>query len=356
MSVHMAGNLAEDMAGQNEAMCEDSENHGAEPQSTTGHGNLEKTTPQTLPHPIILDGGMSRELMRLQAPFRQPEWSALALIETPHLVEQVHSDFAAAGADVLTTNSYALVPFHIGVERFQRDGEELAGLAGRLAKSAANQEQTRSDRKVSVAGSLPPVFGSYRPDLFDAETVDKYLEILVRGLLPHVDIWLGETLSSIAEAKAVEKAVMGTGKPLWIAFTIKDEEVSTNSKGTTPTALLRSGETVEEAARWVCSSSAESLLFNCSRPEFMDLAIRGAKSVISQQDRSISLGVYANTFEPSSNAPAANEKISVTRNDLDVKSYSVLAQKWVASGATIVGGCCGIGYEHIAQLSQDLQG
>ena len=29
----------------------------------------------------ILDGGMSRELMRLNAPFRQPEWSALSLYE-----------------------------------------------------------------------------------------------------------------------------------------------------------------------------------------------------------------------------------------------------------------------------------
>ena len=31
----------------------------------------------------ILDGGMGRELQRLGAPFRQPEWSALALMEGP---------------------------------------------------------------------------------------------------------------------------------------------------------------------------------------------------------------------------------------------------------------------------------
>ena len=58
---------------------------------------------------LILDGGISRELIRLNAPFRQPEWSALALIETPDIVRQVHSDFATAGADIVTTNSYALV-------------------------------------------------------------------------------------------------------------------------------------------------------------------------------------------------------------------------------------------------------
>lgn len=62
----------------------------------------------------VLDGGMSRELMRLGAELRQPEWSALALMESPEIVRRVHEEFIAAGADVVTTNTYALVPFHIG--------------------------------------------------------------------------------------------------------------------------------------------------------------------------------------------------------------------------------------------------
>ena len=70
----------------------------------------------------ILDGGMSRELMRLGAPFRQPEWSALALIEAPEKVRDSYAAFAAAGAQVLTTNAYAVVPYHLGPERFERDG------------------------------------------------------------------------------------------------------------------------------------------------------------------------------------------------------------------------------------------
>ena len=61
----------------------------------------------------ILDGGMGRELARMGAPFRQPEWSALALIEAPHFVRAAHDAFIAAGSQVITTNSYAVVPFHI---------------------------------------------------------------------------------------------------------------------------------------------------------------------------------------------------------------------------------------------------
>jgi len=73
----------------------------------------------------LLDGGMSRELMRVGAPFRQPEWSALALLDGPEWVARVHRSFVDAGADVLTTNSYAVVPFHLGEERFAERGREL---------------------------------------------------------------------------------------------------------------------------------------------------------------------------------------------------------------------------------------
>ena len=106
----------------------------------------------------LLDGGMGRELMRMGAPFRQPEWSALALLEAPEYVVRAHEVFARAGAEVLTTNSYAVVPFHLGAERFRNEGLRLADLAGRLARQAAGPG-------ARVAGSLPPVFGSYRPNL-----------------------------------------------------------------------------------------------------------------------------------------------------------------------------------------------
>ncbi len=100
---------------------------------------------------VVLDGGMGRELQRSGAPFRQPEWSALALSEAPEAVVGVHASFIAAGAQVITSNSYAVVPFHIGEERFAREGRQLAEIAGKLARTAADA----SVNPVRVAGSLP---------------------------------------------------------------------------------------------------------------------------------------------------------------------------------------------------------
>ena len=81
---------------------------------------------------VILDGGMGRELQRRGAPFRQPEWSALALSEAPEAVIAVHTAYIEAGAGVITSNSYAVVPFHIGEERFANEGFALAATAGQL--------------------------------------------------------------------------------------------------------------------------------------------------------------------------------------------------------------------------------
>lgn len=295
----------------------------------------------------ILDGGMSHELQRLGAELKQPEWSALALINAPDIVRQVHAEFIEAGADVVTTNSYALVPFHIGEERFRKDGASLIALSGRLAREAADA----SGRKVTVAGSLPPIFGSYEPQNFDASRVQDYLGVLVENLDPFVDVWLGETLSLIAEGEAVRQAVAKTGKPFWISFTLDDDTAQVN--GAEP--KLRSGETVRAAAEWAAGSGAAALLFNCSKPEVMKAAVETAATTFKEKDASLEIGVYANAFEGEQGETAANEGLHSTRADLTDDIYSRFACTWADAGATMIGGCCGIGAAHIHKVAGALR-
>lgn len=296
---------------------------------------------------LILDGGMSRELLRLGAELKQPEWSALALMNSPEIVRQVHEEFIAAGADVVTTNSYALVPFHIGEERFQAEGPALIALSGRLAREAADS----AGRKVVVAGSLPPIFGSYEPENFDSSTVQDYLKVLVENLSPHVDVWLGETLSLIAEGEAVRKAIQAQPKPFWISFTLADDAAQV--AGGEP--KLRSGETVRAAAEWAAGSGAQALLFNCAKPEVMKKAVETASAVFAEKGVSLKIGVYANAFETDTDDKAANEGLHDTRQDLTGDAYSRFACDWAEAGATMIGGCCGIGAEHIHRVAGALR-
>ena len=298
----------------------------------------------------LLDGGMGRELKRMGAPFRQPEWSALALMEAPETVERAHAAFIAAGAEVIITNSYALVPFHIGEARFAKDAQSLANLAGRLARAAADAvPKAVSDRKVRVAGSLPPLFGSYRPELFEPARAPELLAPLVAGLAPHVDLWLGETLGSIAEAEAVRAALGGDPRPLWISYTLADDKPDPEAP------RLRSGEPVAEAARAAARLGATAVLFNCSQPEVMAPALGSARGALGALGAEIQIGAYANTFPPKDASAQANEEASDLRADLDPAGYLDFVRDWVARGAAIVGGCCGIGPEHIAALRAEFE-
>ena len=208
----------------------------------------------------ILDGGMGKELRRIGAPFRQPEWSSLALIEAPDRVVEAHDNFIRAGAQVITTNNYAVVPYHHTADFFAARGDELTALAGRLARTAADAARTG----VRVAGSMPPLFGSYEPDRFDAARAAPLYARIAAALDPFVDIWLGETLSTIAEMRTIVGAIadLRGDRPVWMSFAVPDAWEDDR-------IALRSGESIDEIVDAVDAEGlpVSALLINCSIPE-----------------------------------------------------------------------------------------
>ncbi|MEZ9677078.1 homocysteine S-methyltransferase family protein [Vibrio breoganii] len=288
---------------------------------------------------IILDGGMGRELKRIGAPFTQPQWSAQALIESPQHVEQAHRGFIEAGAEIITVNSYACVPFHLGETLYQQRGAELARTAAQLAREAVN----KSNQKVAVAGSIPPALGSYRPDLFEPVQVKEITQTLFEAQEAYVDLWLAETVASIAEFEAISQVLSQTEKPCHYAFTLQDD-LSDIPK-------LRSGETVKEGILKLCESGADGIFFNCSIPEVMEQAIAEAKAIIDEQGIDVAIGVFANSFTPIGVTHEANDTIQSMR-ELSPQDYLEFAKQWHRAGATIIGGCCGIYPSHIKALAE----
>jgi S-methylmethionine-dependent homocysteine/selenocysteine methylase len=286
----------------------------------------------------ILDGGMGRELKRMGAPFSQPLWSAQALIESPEIVTLAHKNFIHAGAEIIIANSYACVPFHLGQKRYESDGARLAKEAAILAQDAVAQ----TEKQVKVAGALPPAFGSYRPDLFDAVEGEKIFRTLFEAQEPYVDIWLAETISSIEEFDVIQSVLLQTPKTCYYAFSLQDTPSNT--------ALIRSGQSVREVTQRVCESGDHGVYFNCSVPEVMSQAIQDAKQVIDELNAKVEIGVYANNFAPIGSDHEANDTIQAMR-ELSPQDYLVYSKQWHQLGATTIGGCCGIGPEHIQALS-----
>lgn len=301
---------------------------------------------------IILDGGLGRQLEAMGAPFRQPEWSAAALIEGPHFVRAAHDAFIAAGADVISTNSYAVVPHHIGEETYAERADELLTIAAREAREAASA----AERHVRVAASVPPMFGSYLPGAFDSSRGRQMMKQFRRQLAPVADIFCGETLSSIAEVMAFLDVFGDVAAELWVSVTLEDADADPENP------RLRSGEPLLDLLHAVERHRHDALLFNCSQPEVMADAIRLARSTLDRFARQHGkaeplIGVYANAFPlMDEDYQGSNTSVHKLRADITPENYTRYAREWAALGADIIGGCCGISPDHIAHLATTLRG
>lgn len=78
-----------------------------------------------------------------------------------------------------------------------------------------------------------------------------------------------------------------------------------------------------------------------------------AAAVLAKSGRTVALGVYANAFSTDEEG-AANEALHEIHDDLTDDRYARFACHWVESGASMIGGCCGVGAAHIHSLKHRL--
>ncbi|GLE09793.1 hypothetical protein PINS_up021650 [Pythium insidiosum] len=235
---------------------------------------------------------------------------------------------------------------------------EFTRVAGRLATEA--RERANKRNTVKICGSLPPLTPSYRSD----RTIDKtkgqatYL-LIAEALWPFVDIYLVESMSSLAEAQLAYRSVHHLRKPVLVAFAL-------NSTG----EQLRSGEDVVNAIQRLveCADSIaqeegsevmlHGVLFNCSQPEDIAKGLHYVHRSETLQNlfsgRSIVLGAYGDRISTSSTAGKMEETLvsGAMHSALDMEIYREFVLRWIQCGALLVGGCCGIPPSYIEYIAQ----
>lgn len=289
---------------------------------------------------ILTDGGMGQELLARTGHAPTPLWSAQVMIDQPEAVEELHLDYIRAGARVITVNAYSAEPCRLrrfGVEdRFSA----LQQAACRLAMRARDRAGA-AGAGVAIAGCLPPLEWSYVPEM--ARAADEAAPIYDRVVAeqsPHVDLFLCETMAAAGEAVGAARAAAASGRPVWVSWTVSEEKP----------AALRSGEPLAGAIAALDGTDVEALLVNCSSPE----AVGRCMATLKGDGRPF--GGYANAFTPFERGHALGTTVEglSSRRDLGPAAYAEHAMRWVAAGATIVGGCCETGPAHIAELARRL--
>lgn len=296
---------------------------------------------------VVIDGGMGTQLQAAGAPMDDETWSARVSLEHPELVQTVHEAYITAGAEVIIANTFAanraaLEPVGLG---------ERVADANRNAVSAALRAREATGRPVAVAGSMSSFCAIAMHGLGDAaagpdEAEDPRFPSLAAfreqaALLAEagVDLIALELMDAPGYGRAAIQAATETGLPVWLG--VAPVRLEDGSLG--PDPVMGSG----------LELSLAELVRRLATPELAAITVMHAKPDVATEALPVirehfggPIGVYAESGDWS--AP------NWVFNGLSPDEYLLEAGSWVGQGAQIVGGCCGIGPEHIRVLADRL--
>ncbi|MHC4548709.1 MAG: homocysteine S-methyltransferase [Planctomycetota bacterium] len=280
---------------------------------------------------VILDGGLATELEARGHDLPDELWSARLLLDDPGALLEVHRAYVAAGADCLITASYQAT-----FEAFARRGISNSEAADKLQLSVT---LAREARPKLVAASVGPygaalADGSEYTGAYDLDEEGllawhrRRFEVLTRS---GADLLACETIPSFAEARALARLVDET--PAWLSFSCRDDEhISDGTPLAECIAALESNEHIVAVG------------VNCTAPRHVLALVRAARAVTRKP-----LVVYPNSGE---RYDVAQKRWTGLRDPVE---FAEAALAWRRAGASVLGGCCRTGPEHIARLRARLQ-
>jgi methionine synthase I (cobalamin-dependent)/5,10-methylenetetrahydrofolate reductase len=278
--------------------------------------------------PLLCDGAMGT-LLYAKGIFLNRSYDELNLSQ-PDLVRGIHRDYAAAGADILETNTFGANAVRLAHHGLADKTREINLAGARLARAEAEP------KGVLVAGSVGPLGIRIEPlgktSLAEARaTFAEQIEALAEG---GVDLIILETFGYLQE---IHQAILAARQvapklPLVALVTIDDE------------GNCLDGATPETFAAKLSDWGADVIGCNCSvGPAPMLDAIERARAAATP---------------PLCAMPNAGMPRSVDGRNIYLCSPEYMAsyaRKFLRAGVTLVGGCCGTTPEHIRALRSALR-
>ena len=285
-------------------------------------------------HRLFCDGGMGSLLQAagLAAGELPERWN----LSHPEVITNVHRKYLAAGADIMTTNTF-------GANRlkFDKDGELKAIVEAAVANARKAADEAG---RGYIALDLGPTGKLLKPlgDLPFEAAVSLYKEVVSIGAAAGADLVLIETMSDSYELKAAVLAAKEagidpkTGERLPIFATVIYDE-----KG-----KLLTGGNVESTVALLEGLGVDVLGINCGLgPEQM-------KDILADILKVSSTPVLVNP-----NAGLPRSENGKTVYDVDPEDFAAVMEEIVKMGAVVTGGCCGTTPDHIramVELTKDI--
>ncbi len=275
--------------------------------------------------PICFDGAMGTLLYR-RGIFINRNFDELNLTR-PDMIEKVHSDYLAAGAMVLTTNTFGANAVKLSRHGLGDQVDTINRAGVRLARSVAGTSAL-------VAGSIGPT--GLLPDESDPAMMDciraafaGQAEALVSE---GADVLVIETFRHPAEMAAALEAIRPLVRVPIVATMVFDPDLRTG-EGLTP----------EAAAAWMAARGADVVGANCGE---------GPSVLFQVASRMLGVGrpVIA---QPNAGRPRRVEGRVLYMSTPEY--FGEFAKRMLAAGIRVVGGCCGTTPSHVRQISAEVR-
>jgi S-methylmethionine-dependent homocysteine/selenocysteine methylase len=277
----------------------------------------------------ILNGPMGTELQRRGYKTTLPLWSGSANLENIELVKQIHRDYVALGAEIITTNTFRTNPR--AWAKVDREGE--AEIATKDAINAA-LEIKKENPEILVGISISTLEDCYEPESVPPqEELDKeHSKQVMLFKDSGADFVMIETINTIREAETILRYVKEIGMPAWLSFV-------TNENGD-----LLSGESMEDAVAMAKKYDVKVIGVNCRPPEVIIHAARKLSKAFDGEKI-----IYAN-----GDGQPANDLGWEFFDRCSPEDYLNHAKEWAELGFNIIGSCCGGSPEHVKKLKESL--
>ena len=281
--------------------------------------------------PLVIDGGMGTQLEKVGVAMHGKVWSGEAVLSKPDVVQRVHEDFIRAGAEVIITNTFA-------TGRHQLEpgglGEHVATINTNAVRLAQRARDNAAECPVAILGSICEWAFMEASEWNTPEAVGKSVREQARLLhAAGVDALAIEMCERVEFSIATVEAAMETDLPLWIGVSAQ------RHKGASEIATFSFADRgLDELVGALANYPAMAM--NIIHTPVPDVA---ETLGIIRQHWSGPVGVY----------PESGFFSMPNWHFVDVIAPEALAeaaQGWVRDGVRMVGGCCGLGPEHIAAL------
>ncbi len=291
---------------------------------------------------VLLDGAISTEIEKRGVPMDKLVWSGLGSKLGSDILLEVHKDYTRAGADVITTNTFSSARHSLKAAGQEESTREINAMAVSVARQAV--EEASDGREVLVAGSISP-FGAYT-EIAGFETPpldmlrDSYREQAQILAEEGVDLLLLEMLRDVERASVIVEAALETGIPVWSGFSSQVEE----GKRVMALGEYATGDAIifEDMLESIMALGGDMAIVMHSEVEHI-----GPTLEVMKKKWPGPLGAYAHSG--AWDRPKWNFDSIISPED-----YLQAAKGWVDAGARLIGGCCGLGPDHIRLLNENL--